>query len=129
MIMFLLCAAGITLLAYASNAATGIAGAALRGFGLGSEGDVAPYLIANYFGREHFGTIYGRTWTAYAIGGATGRVLIGRLYDHASAYRPSAILFLALTAVVAAVMNLLLPKYRRAHKAVSAATLEPALAE
>ena len=129
MIMFLLCAAGITLFAYATNAATGIAGAVLLGFGMGSEGDVGPYLIATYFGRERFGTIYGLTWTAYAIGGATGPVLTGRLYDHASAYQPSAVLFLALTAVIAAVMNLLLPKYRRAHEAVSAVTLEPALAE
>jgi len=70
--MFLLCATGITLFAYASNAATGIAGALLLGFGMGSEGDVGPYLIAAYFGRERFGTIYGLTWTAYAIGGATG---------------------------------------------------------
>ena len=129
LIMFLLCATGITLFAYASNAAMGVAGALLLGFGMGSEGDIGPYLIATYFGRERFGTIYGLTWTAYAIGGATGPVLTGHLYDHASAYRPSAILFLAFTAVVAAAMNLLLPKYRSAHEVVSAVTLEPAIAE
>lgn len=129
LVMFLLCAAGITLFAYASNAAMGITGAVLLGFGMGSEADVVPYLIGTYFGRERFATIYGFTWTAYAIGGAFGPVLTGRLYDHASSYRPSAILLLAATAVVAAGMNLFLPKYRGAHETVRALTMEPAIAE
>jgi hypothetical protein len=51
--------------------------------GLGSEADVAPYLLAHYFGRRHFSVLYGLTWTAYAIGGATGPMAIGRWYDRA----------------------------------------------
>ena len=49
----------------------------MLGVGLGSEADVAPYLLAHYFGRKHFSVLYGLTWTAYAIGGATGPIAIG----------------------------------------------------
>ena len=31
-----------------------LTGTALMGYGLGSEADVVPYLIARYFGRKHF---------------------------------------------------------------------------
>jgi MFS family permease len=58
-------------------------GAAILGIGLGSEADVGPYLLARYFGRRHFSVLYGLTWTAYAIGGATGPLWIGHLYDRA----------------------------------------------
>jgi predicted MFS family arabinose efflux permease len=109
--MFLLCALGMTCFAFASTAAVSIAGALLLGFGMGSESDIAPYLISRYFGQGRFATLYGLSWTAYAIGGATGPVLTGHLYDRLGSYRPGIILLLAVTSAIAAFMNLALPRY------------------
>ncbi|MCU1324271.1 MAG: transporter, major facilitator family [Acidobacteriaceae bacterium] len=69
--VLLVAAAGIVTIAYATTAAAGILGAFLVGFGSGSEADVVPYLIARYFGRARFSTLYGLSWTAYAIGGGS----------------------------------------------------------
>jgi hypothetical protein len=51
--------------------------------GSGSEVDVIPYMIAEYFGRKRFATLYGLSWTAYAIGGALGPILMGHGFDRA----------------------------------------------
>ena len=61
----------------------GIFGAILMGAGSGSEADVIPYMIAEYFGRKRFATLYGLSWTAYAIGGAVGPILMGHGFDRA----------------------------------------------
>ena len=87
--------------------------AALLGIGLGSEADVAPYLLARYFGRKHFSVLYGLTWTAYAIGGGTGPVVIGHLYDRAGSYEPRFIVGLAVVAFAAAAVSLLLRSDRK----------------
>jgi MFS family permease len=70
-------AAGTLILAFAGSGWVALLGAAILGMGLGSEADVGPYLLARYFGRRHFSVLYGLTWTAYAIGGATGPLWIG----------------------------------------------------
>ncbi|MGF7181325.1 hypothetical protein [Tunturiibacter psychrotolerans] len=80
--------------------------------GLGSEADVAPYLLAHYFGRRHFSVLYGLTWTAYAIGGATGPMAIGRWYDSAGSYQPRFIVYLACVAFAAALISLVLRRSR-----------------
>jgi MFS family permease len=85
-------------------------GAAILGVGLGSEADVAPYLLAHYFGRKHFSVLYGLTWTAYAIGGATGPMAIGRWYDRAGFYQPRFIVYLACVAFAAVAISLLLQR-------------------
>jgi MFS family permease len=84
--------------------------------GLGSEADVAPYLLAHYFGRRHFSVLYGLTWTAYAIGGATGPMAIGRWYDRAGSYQPRFIVYLACVAFAAVAISLFL---RRAQEQTS----------
>ncbi len=104
---------GILVLAYASTAFAAVAGTAMLGFGLGSEGDIVPYLIARFFGRKSFSTIYGLSWTAYAIGGATGPMLMGHFYDRFGRYQPRFVVGLALTCVAAALLNLFLPRYDR----------------
>ena len=111
--ILLLAAAGTLVLAYASSPAAALFGATLLGIGLGSEADVLPYLLANYFGRKHFAVLYGLTWTAYAIGGATGPMFLGHLYDRAGAYRSQFIVYLALVAFAAAAVSLLLRRTRR----------------
>jgi predicted MFS family arabinose efflux permease len=106
--VLLLSAAGTLVLAFAHTSPVVLMGAAVLGVGLGSEADVAPYLLAHYFGRRHFSVLYGLTWTAYAIGGATGPIAIGHWYDRAGFYQPRFIVYLACVAFVAVVISLLL---------------------
>ena len=107
-IILLLAAAGTLVLAYAGTSAVALFGAGILGVGLGSEADVLPYLLARYFGRKHFSVLYGLTWTAYAVGGGTGPMFIGHLYDKAGAYQPRFILYLAVIAFAAAAISLFL---------------------
>ena len=111
LVVLLVSAAGMIAIAYATTATTGIIGTCLMGFGAGSEADVVPYLIAKYFGRSRFSTLYGLSWTAYAIGGATGPVLMGRAFDKAGTYLSGSVILFAMPLVVAALLQLLLPKY------------------
>lgn len=106
--VLLLAAAGTLILAFARNDWMALLGAAVLGVGLGSEADVGPYLLARYFGRRHFSVLYGLTWTAYAIGGATGPLWIGHLYDGAGAYLPRFIVYLAAVAFGAVILSLFL---------------------
>lgn len=100
---------GTLMLAFAGTGWMAVLGAAMLGVGLGSEADVGPYLLAHYFGRRHFSVLYGLTWTAYAIGGATGPLWIGHLYDRADAYQPRFIVYLAAVAFGAVILSLFLP--------------------
>lgn len=114
-------AVGIALLAYASSPAMALTGAALFGIGLGSEADVAPYLLARYFGRRHFSMLYGLTWTAYAVGGATGPLTFGRLYDRMGSYQPQIVLYIGSGALLAAILSLLLYRDRTRDHALELA--------
>jgi predicted MFS family arabinose efflux permease len=121
----LLSAAGTFILAFSGTSATALIGAALLGIGLGSEADVAPYLLAGYFGRKHFSVLYGLTWTAYAIGGAAGPMVVGHLYDRAGSYQSRCIVGLACTTLLAAGISLFLrhdhdPHHPRDHTLAAA---------
>jgi predicted MFS family arabinose efflux permease len=107
-----LAAAGTLILAFAGSAWAALLGAAVLGVVLGSEADVGPYLLARYFGRRHFSMLYGLTWTAYAIGGATGPLWIGHLYDRAGAYLPRFIVYLAAVAFGAVILSFFLQSGR-----------------
>jgi predicted MFS family arabinose efflux permease len=111
--VLLLSAVGTLILAFAGTSPVALIGAAILGVGLGSEADVAPYLLAHYFGRRHFSVLYGLTWTAYAIGGATGPMAIGHWYDRAGFYQPRFIVYLACVAFAAVAMSLLLRRSRK----------------
>jgi MFS family permease len=114
--VLLLSAVGTFILAFAGTSPVALIGAAILGVGLGSEADVAPYLLAHYFGRRHFSVLYGLTWTAYAIGGATGPMAIGHWYDQAGFYHPRLIVYLACVASAAVAISLFL---RRSQNQVS----------
>lgn len=114
--VLVLAAAGTLILAFAGSAGTALLGAAVLGVGLGSEADVGPYLLARYFGRRHFSVLYGLTWTAYAIGGATGPLWIGHMYDRAGAYMPRFIVYLAAVAFGAVILSFFLPSGRESVK-------------
>jgi MFS family permease len=110
-VVLLVAAVGVVVVAYAATPSAGILGAFLIGFGSGSEADVVPYLIAKYLGRERFSTLYGLSWTAYAIGGATGPVLLGRSFDVSGGYLSGAIILFSIPLVIAAFLQLLFPPY------------------
>jgi MFS family permease len=109
--LLLLSCVGLVIIAHAHSAAAGIAGAAVLGFGMGSEADVTPYLLARYCGVKSFSLLYGCSWTAYAIGGAIGPVLVGKVFDSAGGYRPGMVQLLALPCLIAAGLTLCLPRY------------------
>jgi predicted MFS family arabinose efflux permease len=125
--VLLLAAVGALILAFAHTPAAVMIGAAVLGIGLGSEADVAPYLLAHYFGRRHFSVLYGLTWTAYAIGGATGPMAIGHWYDRAGFYQPRFIVYLACVGFAAVAISLLL-RHGPKHISAEAGKMTPAAA-
>ncbi len=108
--------AGIALLAAARSAPVGLLAAALIGFGLGGEADITPYLLTRYFGLRSFSTLYGFTWTAYAIAGAIGPVVMGRAFDATGSYT-ALLSLLAGATLVSASLFAFLPSYPRADRA------------
>ncbi len=103
-------ACGILMLAHAATGAQGITAAALIGLGVGAEADFTPYVLTRYFGLRSFSTLYGFTWTAYAIAGAIGPVLMGKAFDATGSYA-SLLVLLGGTAALAALLLNLLPRY------------------
>jgi predicted MFS family arabinose efflux permease len=79
--MFGLCAAGILTVLFTHQTWTAYAGALMIGAGLGAESDAVPFLLSRYFGLRNFSELYGYTWSAYAVAGALGPLLMGRFFD------------------------------------------------
>jgi predicted MFS family arabinose efflux permease len=118
-------AAGVVILSGARSLAAGAAGAAMIGLGMGGEADVTPYLLSKYFGLRSFSTLYSLTWTAYAIAGAIGPILMGRAFDRTGSYQTLLAELAAVTAASAFLM-LLLPRYAGAGVDPSLTRYEPA---
>jgi len=81
---------------------------------MGGEADVTPCLLVKYFSQRSFSTLYGLTWTAYAIAGAVGPVIMGKAFDATGSYQSLLVQLTALTAASAALM-LFLPRYTNAE--------------
>lgn len=112
-------ALGTLLLATADSLALGVLAAALIGLGMGGEADVTPYLLSRYFGLRAFSVLYGLTWTAYAIAGAIGPILMGRAFDVAGSYA-TLLPVLAGVMLMVATMMLFLPRYQAYATAIPA---------
>jgi predicted MFS family arabinose efflux permease len=110
LVINLITALGIFLLARATSFPAGCLAAALIGVGAGGEAAITPYLLTRYFGLRAFSTLYGLTWTFYAAAGAIGPVILGRAFDATGSYA-SLLILLATALGLAAVTNLLLPRY------------------
>ena len=106
-----LAALGAFILSSAHSLIAGVIAASLIGVGVGGEADITPYLLSRYFGLRAFSTLYGLTWTAYAIAGAIGPVLMGRAFDATGSYTLF-LTWLAALMLLAARLMLFLPAYR-----------------
>jgi MFS family permease len=58
----------------------------LVGLAGGAEHDIAAYFCAKYFGRRHYGKIYGLLYTLYGVGSGIGPLLTGRVVDATGSY-------------------------------------------
>jgi predicted MFS family arabinose efflux permease len=114
MLLLLAAALGALLLSGAGSMPVGVLASSLIGFGMGGEADITPYLLAKYFGLRSFSTLYGLTWTAYAIAGAIGPVIMGKAFDATGSYQALLMQLAALTAGSAALM-LFMPRYANAR--------------
>ena len=101
---------GILLLARLASFPLGCTAAVLMGLGAGGTSSTTPYLLTRYFGLRSFPTLYGLTWTFYAIAGGAGPVLLGRVFDRTGSYT-SALTILGFASAVGAAVMLLLPAY------------------
>jgi hypothetical protein len=88
---------------------------------MGGESDITPYMLSRYFGLRSFSTLYGLTWTAYAVAGAIGPVLMGQAFDATGSYEALLARLAAATLAVAAI-TLLLPRYGTGTLASAART-------
>ena len=113
-VVSLLTAAGIFLLAHSATFSSGCVAAGLIGIGAGGEAAITPYLLTRYFGLRAFATLYGLTWTFYAIAGAIGPIILGRAFDATGSYA-SLLVALAIALALGAAMNLLLPRYSNSY--------------
>lgn len=108
--LILLAAAGTWLLSGAHSVVAGVVSALCIGIGMGGEADVTPFLLSKYFGLRSFSVLYGFTWTAYAIAGAVGPVIMGKAFDATGSY--SVLLSrLALLTLLSGLLMFLLPRY------------------
>jgi MFS family permease len=85
-------------------------GIMMVGLAGGAEFDIAAYFVSRYFGRKHYGAVYGLLYTIFVIGSAVTPPIAGKVYDTFKTYDPAlmggAVLFL-----VAAIMSGTLGKY------------------
>ena len=107
-----LAAVGTWLLSGAHSLGAGTLASILIGLGMGGEADVTPYLLSRYFGLRSFAMLYGFTWTAYAVAGAIGPVLMGKVFDTTGSYE-ILLAVLAVSTLGAASLMWLMPGYSR----------------
>ena len=58
----------------------------LVGIAAGAEYDIAAYFTAQFFGRRHFGAIYGLVYTLYCVGSGVGPPVVGAVVDASHSY-------------------------------------------
>jgi MFS family permease len=103
-------AAGILLLSSAGSAAAAGFAAVLIGLGMGAEADLTPYLLTRYAGLRSFSTLYGFSWTVYAVAGAIGPLLMGKAFDATGSYS-TLLAVLSGCTFLSALLFLALPRY------------------
>jgi MFS family permease len=56
------------------------------GLAAGAEADIAAYFTSKFFGRRHYGAIYGLLYALYCLGGGVGPLAAGGVYDLTHSY-------------------------------------------
>ncbi len=110
MVLLFLLATGVMLLSRVDSLTGAAIAAVFIGIGLGGEADVTPVLLSRYYGFKAFGSLYGLTWTFYAMAGALGPVMLGRIFDQAGFYG-TAFDMLAIPVFLSALLMLWMPRY------------------
>ena len=58
----------------------------LLGLAAGAEIDLLAYLTVSYFGRDHYGAIYGWQYSIFALGYGISPYWVGKLHDFSGGY-------------------------------------------
>ena len=80
-------AAGLLLLAFATNIFMVVAFAVLHGWAWGTRGPLMQAIRADYFGTTNFGTIMGISSLVVTLGNTTGPILAGVMADRTGNYQ------------------------------------------
>jgi MFS family permease len=84
------------------------------GFGFGASIPVRFALIADYFGRRHFGSIMGTMMTVSTVFGVVGPVFVGWMFDLRHNYRdPFLLLSFTILVSIPMILTLAQPRQRR----------------
>lgn len=98
---FLFMAAGMVMLMMTTSATMLFAYALVFGFGYGSLTALMPFLLADRFGRHILGASYGmQVFFVMAIGGTTGPMITGYIYDLTGSYTNAWLLNLVVLMIV-----------------------------
>ncbi len=98
---FFLMAVGMFLLLRTTTVTTLFVYALLFGFGYGSMTALMPFLLADRFGRHILGASYGmQVFFVMAIGGTSGPMITGYIYDLTGSYTNAWLLDLAVLVIV-----------------------------
>nr|WP_299907855.1 MFS transporter [Sphingomonas bacterium] len=85
-------------------------GVALLGIAAGMEADAAAYLAARYYGRAHYGAIYGLLYTIITLSGGVGPFIISTSFGRTGSYSPALIGGAGLFAISSLLVGLLRPR-------------------
>ncbi|MDM7487960.1 MFS transporter [Rhodococcus sp. CSLK01-03] len=120
-VIFALCAVGVFFMITSSEVGLLFLGSALIGLGLGSEGDLAAYMVSRYFPKHSYGRVLGFIYFLYAQGAAFGIFLLGQIYGATGSYRAGAVPIIVLVGIGIACL-LMMGSYRFTldHKEVDA---------
>jgi MFS family permease len=88
----------------------------LHGFATAAEDVVIPLIIAQRFGSEHLGRVYGLLLLALVPGGVVGPIVAGRVYDLYESYTPVFIAFAIANITAVAALALVRRSPQRAQR-------------
>lgn len=119
--LLIVCGVGFLAVIYGSADWLAFTAAVLVGVGMGAESDAVPYLLTRYFGLRQFGELYGYTWLVYAIAGALGPLVMGRMFDLTGSYHVVLLVSFGMI-IAAAALFACLPRYTAPGPATSELT-------
>lgn len=102
--IFVLCGAGVAGLSLTSSVPLLYLSAVLIGLGLGSEGDIAAYVVSRYVPKQSYARVFGIVMFLFAQGGALGVFLLGYSFTKLGAYDTAICAIVTMVGVAAAAM-------------------------